>query len=43
MCFRINYCDIFEKLPIFLQKYLVMSKKSNTFALAFEKEHTRWL
>ena len=27
-----------HKKHIFLQKYLVISKKSSTFALAFEKE-----
>ena len=26
------------KIPIFFQKYLVMSKKSSTFALAFVEE-----
>ena len=28
-----------QELCIFFQKYLVKSKKSSTFALAFEKEH----
>ena len=28
-----------QELCIFFQKYLVMSKKSSTFAPAFEKEH----
>ena len=33
--------EIFKKMKkycIFFQKYLVISKKSSTFALAFEKE-----
>ena len=31
------------KIPIFFQKYLVMSKKSSTFALAFDKKAIWWL
>ena len=36
-----KFIEIFKKMKkkcIFFQKYLVMSKKSSTFALAFEKE-----
>ena len=32
-----------KNLLIFFVKYLVMSKKSSTFALAFEKKHIWWL
>ena len=30
-------------LLIFFAKYLVMSKKSSTFALGFERDHIWWL
>ena len=33
-----DFCNKMKKNCIFFQKYLVMSKKSSTFAPAFEKE-----
>ena len=32
-----------NNLLIFFAKYLVNSKKSSTFALGFERNHTWWL